>query len=227
MPHPPHRSFRRYERMPRQSDFADALGIISLGLIGLACLAPAPATPPPAPLRRYLGIPSETFDFIAVTQQQDMWCWAATVQMLLGYYGIQLTQEQIVARVYGQPFNELGSDDAISASLNGWGRTAQGNHVVVESRVIAGPPAPDILFQELSKGRPVLLIFNAGFSVGHAVVVTAASAMSRQVVSLVYRDPAPTPDSLKNHGRVELSFEELAAFLPTIRSYWIVSVRQA
>lgn len=73
----------------------------------------------------------------------------------------------------------------------------------------------------------MLLTFNPGFSIGHAVVATGASAMDRQMVSLVYRDPAPTPENFRDHGRVELSFGELAAFQPSIRSYWIVSVRQA
>jgi hypothetical protein len=196
-------------------------------MIGLACLAPAPTPPAVLPNRRYLGIPTQTFDFVAATQKQEMWCWAASIEMLLRYYGVHQTQEQIVTRVYGQPFNEPGTDEAISASLNGWGVTQEGRRYVVESRVISGTPAPHAIFRELSNGRPMLLTFSPGLSVGHAVVLTGASAMHRQIVSLVYRDPAPSPENFRKHGRVELSFEELAAFLPSIRSYWIVSVRQA
>jgi len=218
---------RRCPRPPRQAHFADTLGIVGLGLLGLACLSAVPAQVPPAPVRRYLGIPTEAFDFVAAMQQQDMWCWAACVQMILGYYGIRLTQEQIVSRVFGQPFNEPASDEVISASLNGWGLTEQGKRFVVQSRVLAGPPAPPILFRELANRRPILLTFNAGLAVGQAVVVTAASAIGRHIVSLVYRDPAVAPSSSDAHGRIELSFEELAALLPMSRSHWLVSVHRA
>jgi hypothetical protein len=217
---------RRRSASPLRSDIVDTLGILGLGILGLACLSQKSTEPGPSPTPRYLGIPTDIFDFAAAAQEQDMWCWAASVQMLLKYYGIQQSQEQIVARAYGHPFNEPGTDEAISASLHGWGIKADHKRFIVQSRVIAGPPTPHVLFRELSSGRPILLTFSPGFAVGHAVVVTAASAVNRQIISLVYRDPGPTPSNLENRGRIELSFGDLASFLPSIRSHWLVSVRE-
>lgn len=222
-----HRRQRRRSASPRRSDLLDTLGLLGLGILGLAWLSQTPTEPAPSPVPRYLGIPSDVFDFAAAAQEQEMWCWAASVQMLLKYYGIEQSQEQIVSRVYGHPFNEPGTDEAISASLHGWGINADRRRFIVQSRVVAGPPAPHVLFRELSAHRPILLTFSPGFAVGHAVVVTAASALNRQIISLVYRDPAPTPSNLSNHGRIELSYGDLASFLPLIRSHWLVSVREA
>jgi hypothetical protein len=218
---------RRRSAPPLRSDILDRLGLLGLGILGLAWLSQKSTQPGPSPMPQYLGIPTDIFDFAAAAQEQDMWCWAASVQMLLKYYGIEQSQEQIVARAYGHPFNEPGTDEAISASLHGWGIKADRKRFIVQSRVIAGPPAPHVLFRELSSGRPILLTFSPGFAVGHAVVVTAARAVNRQIISLVYRDPNPTPSNLENCGRIELSFGALASFLPSIRSHWLVSVREA
>ena len=48
-----------------------------------------------------VGIPTETFNFVASTQRSTNWCWAASIQMTLNYYGVAITQEEIVARTYG------------------------------------------------------------------------------------------------------------------------------
>jgi hypothetical protein len=155
-----------------------------------------------------------------------MWCWAASVQMILNFCGVPVNQEQIVWRTYGLPLNEPGTDQAISASLNGWGINANGRRFTVRSCVAAGPPSRAILFRELSHGRPILLTFNSGAAVGHAVVITGVSSIRAVVTSLVYRDPAPTLENLANKGRVELFTNDLAQFLPYVRSHWLVSVRQ-
>ena len=218
-----HRARRRYSS--RKSDWSDALGPLAFGLLGLALLTKKPSEPAFPDMPRYAGIPTEIVDSVATSQEQDMWCWAASIQMLLKYYGVSLAQDQIVSRVYGSPGNHPGTDQAISASLNGWGINADGKHFVVQSRVAPGPPTPALLFRELSSGRPILLTFNPGLSVGHAVLVTAASATNRTVVSLVYRDPSPTPVNIQNHGRVELFLQDLAQFLPSVRSHWFVAAR--
>src|SRR5580692_9673449 len=34
-------------------------------------------------------------------QRRENWCWAASVQMVLNLAGLQVTQEQVVARIFG------------------------------------------------------------------------------------------------------------------------------
>lgn len=154
-----------------------------------------------------------------------MWCWAACVEMMIRFYGIPVEQELIVRRVYGVPANQPADDRTISASLDGWGFDMLGRRVSVRSSVSNGIPAPWILLRELMKGRPILVTFNAGAAVGHAVVVTGASVLNGEIVSLVYRDPSPHETNGEQKGRIEIFGAELAAFLPCVRCYWLVSAR--
>jgi hypothetical protein len=219
------RTRRPYRRRDDGATFRE-LGALALGALGLAWLLGKPFDEATPPEPRYIGISTEIFDFVAASQERDMWCWAASIQMILNFYGVPVNQEQIVSRTCGLPLNEPGTDHAISASLNGWGINANGRRFTVQSCVAAGPPSPAILFRELSRGRPILLTFNPGAAVGHAVVITGASSTRAVVTSLVYRDPAPTLENLANKGRVELFTNDLAQFLPYVRSHWLVSVRQ-
>lgn len=203
------------------------MGPLALGVLGFAWLADKltlSQASPPTP--RYIGIPRDVFDFVAAAQEQNMWCWAASIQMLLNYYGIPIHQREIVSRVFGSPLNQPGTDADINASLNGWGVNAKGRCFVVRSSIVNSVPHPSALYRELSSGRPLLLTFNPGSSVGHAVVVTGASVLNGVITSLIYRDPWPTQENVAHRGRVELFTDDLAAFLPCVRAYWRVAVQQ-
>lgn len=194
-----------------------------LTLAALTCLTPLSSAQQPT----YVGIPSVTF--FAAAQQEDEWCWAASIQMILNHYEIPLSQQEIVTRTYGALVNQPGTDQQISANLNGWAVTVQGKHVTVRSWTKAGPPAPLVLLQELSRGHPILLTFSPnGPNSGHAVVITAASYVQTPqgpiITSLVLRDPFPTQQNIANSGRVELMGPQLASFIPLVRGHWIVWV---
>jgi hypothetical protein len=217
------RQRREGRRNDGSKDF-EALGLLALGCLGLAMLSkrsPGAAVPPQP---RYVAIPTEIFDFVAASQEQDMWCWAASIQMILNLHGVPINQEQIVSRVYGISVNEPGTDEAISRGLNGWGIDADGRRFIVQSWTAVGPPSPGILLRELSHGRPILLTFDQGLSVGHAVVVSGASFVGPWITSLVYRDPWPTAANCANRGRVEVSGAGLGELLSRVRSHWLVSV---
>src|SRR5438309_1594878 len=73
----------------------------------------------------YVGIPGDSFNYFASSQHNTNWCWAASIQMIFNYYGIAITQEQIVARSYGvSPTGLLsdwkGNEQIITANLNNW-----------------------------------------------------------------------------------------------------------
>ena len=182
------------------------------------------ATPRPI----YVGILSQPFSSVAAAQQQDEWCWAASAQMILNWYHIPVTQQMIVQRVKKVLIDQGGSDEDISESLNGWAPGLNGSVQVVSSVTAAGLPAPRILLQELSSLHPILLTFATGADSGHAVVITAASFIPSQagplIMSLVIRDPWPSPSNISNQGRVEIAEQTLANLLSTVRSHWLVSV---
>jgi Papain-like cysteine protease AvrRpt2 len=198
--------------------------IVSLALLVLVSTYGLAQVPP-----QYVGITSQQFNFIAAAQQEDEWCWAASIQMILNYYAIPVSQQEIVARAKGQLIDQGGSDQDISNSLNGWGVAYGGVARIIRSWAAPGPPRPDILVQELSRGHPILLTFATGVYSGHAVVITAASfigtASNPQILSLVIRDPWPSPDHVATAGRVELGGMDLSQFIPLVRGHWLVSVQ--
>jgi len=56
----------------------------------------------------YVGIPSNSMNYYAAGQNNSQWCWAASIQMVLNGYGVNINQEQIVARTYGiDPYGNL------------------------------------------------------------------------------------------------------------------------
>ncbi|MBB5337832.1 C39 family peptidase [Tunturiibacter gelidoferens] len=178
--------------------------------------------------QQYVGIRTVDFNFAAAAQQQNEWCWAASIQMILNYYGIPATQQEIVTRTYGIPVDQPGSDAAINSALNGWGRTVAGEIRTIHSATGNGLPTPAILLRELAEQHPILVAFATGPNSGHAVVITAASYINGpsgpQVTSLVLRDPWPSPNTISTEGRIEIAGPNLTAFAPTVRAYWFVTV---
>jgi hypothetical protein len=110
--------------------------------------------------QQYVGIRTADFNFYAAAQQQNEWCWAASIQMILNYYGIPATQQEIVTRTYGIPVDQPGSDAAINAALNGWGRAVEGQIRTIHSASGQGLPSPGVLLNELNQQHPILIAFS-------------------------------------------------------------------
>lgn len=52
----------------------------------------------------FAGIRPNEFDLIS-GQQTMVWCWAATLEMIFGWHGRNISQASIVTQVYGAPIN--------------------------------------------------------------------------------------------------------------------------
>jgi hypothetical protein len=176
----------------------------------------------------YVGIPTAAFNFAAASQTQNEWCWAASTQMILNWYNVPVTQPEIVQRVFGAVVDQPATDAVISAALNGWGYTRNGQTVIIRSVGYPGAPPPMTLINELSQQHPILLTFLSGPYSGHAVVITGASYINTQwgpqIISLVIRDPFPTPQTTMTQGRIEIAGPSLGQFANAMRGYWLVSV---
>ena len=179
---------------------------------------------------RYEGIPSSQMNYFAAAQKRSQWCWAASIQMVLNYYGVYISQEQIVARTYGtDQYGNLpdwpGSWQAITANLNNWNFDNAGRPYVVRASLKWGAPSPVVLLHELSSGRPVIAAYSSGPNSGHAVVITGASYIQTYdgpiVQSVVVRDPWPSHVNRANAGRVEYGGLD---FSRVMQAYWYVRV---
>jgi hypothetical protein len=181
----------------------------------------------------YVGITAKKFNYFAASQKNSEWCWAASIQMMFNYYGIDITQEQIVSRSFNKgPDDELpnvtGDLEVITANLNNRIIDNKGLVYQVKARLNFGPPAPAYLVKELAAERPVLIGYKTGPNSGHAVLVTACSYIPTrngpQIRSVIVRDPWPSPENLKSAGRVEYWGHSLARLIET---HWYVQVDPA
>jgi hypothetical protein len=180
---------------------------------------------------QYVGIPSNVFNFYSAAQQKDEWCWAASIQMVLNYYGINIRQDQIVARSYGvDPAtgdipDQPGSLQTVTANLNNWSIDNSGTRYVVRAAFSYGAPSAAYLIQELSAQRPILVSYMPSPSSGHAVVITGCSYIPTMggplIRSIIIRDPWPSDDNIQNDGRVEYP---ASAFGSLMTGSWIIRV---
>lgn len=179
----------------------------------------------------YVGIPSNIMNFYVADQENSNWCWAASIQMVLNYHGVSITQPQIVGRTYGlDPNGPLpnwtGSFSAITSNLNNWNIDNSGHPYVVGASLNWGAPTPAVLLEELSQGHPVIVGYKSGPNSGHAVVITAAnydmSPTGPIIQSVVARDPWPSPENIAKNGRVEYPGIQIASLM---QAYWYIRVQ--
>lgn len=165
------------------------------------------------------GVPTTQFEWFAAPslggkQRQANWCWAACIQMVLNYHGLYVSQEQIVARVYGALVDQPGDLGQMLYALQGWAPDVRGR----ASQILATSvniTANDVV-GDLTNRWP-LIVGLKGQPIGHAYVLTAVTFKDdprtggRTMQSVVLRDPWPG-----NPSRVEMSWSEFVARVETI-----------
>ena len=178
---------------------------------------------------RYEGVSSKKMNYTASTQNNTQWCWAASIQMVLRYYGVYVTQEQIVKRSFGvtrngQLPNRTASPELITANLNKWGVDNRGQRYRVQATWGRHAPHPDMLIREMKADRPVIIGYE-GEDGGHAVVITAVGIANTNrgpaIEEIVVRDPWPSRRNVRRKGRVVYPGIDLAN---RIGDYWFIRV---
>jgi ABC-type bacteriocin/lantibiotic exporter with double-glycine peptidase domain len=157
------------------------------------------------------GVRTDQFAYFAAPesggrQRQQNWCWAASVQMILNYHGLFVTQEQIVQRIYGGQIDASAQPPQILTALSGWAPDARGRF----SAIYASPYtfSGSQIVQDLAKRWPLIVGLQNPGGGGHAVVLTAVYYSVDQwnnpiFQSVVLRDPWPG-----NPSRQEMSWAE-------------------
>ncbi|EAY31875.1 hypothetical protein M23134_01904 [Microscilla marina ATCC 23134] len=179
----------------------------------------------------YEGVSSKKMNYTASVQNNTQWCWAASIQMVLKYYGVYVTQEQIVQRSFGvkrngQLPNLTASPELITANLNKWGVDNRGQRYRVQATWGRNAPHPDMLLKEMRAKYPVIIGYE-GENGGHAVVITAVGILDTQqgpaIEEIVVRDPWPSRRNRRRKGRVVYPGEDLAN---RIGDYWFIRVQK-
>ena len=113
------------------------------------------------------------------SQDASQWCWAASVSMILGRYGIPVSQQEVVREALGRPDNRALDVASVAELLNRPWRDGAG-HLRASSATPLPPwrkqwglAAPEVI-EDLQQGRPLLL---------------AAQHHAMVLVELVYERP--------------------------------------
>src|SRR4029434_6572103 len=87
-------------------------------------------------------------------QEKDQWCWAATSQSLLTYYGVNLTQTEIAQ--YGTGGQNIPNFLAVSDATKNGVTGILDFFAGIASTGVVGPVLPDRLAQDLDvNGAPI------------------------------------------------------------------------
>lgn len=138
-------------------------------------------------------------DMQTAQQECQFWCWAACIETIFAISGHRVPQQDIVARVYGDPVCTTADGPTIANAVSGAWRDRKGRdfrancEVVIDAQYgVWRPDAHLVAARDLEDGRP--LILGAG---GHAVLLTAMTFGRNaygdtQVGEMIIRDPWPT-----------------------------------
>lgn len=187
-----------------------------LSLAGTAKAQP-PSIRPIGPGAWAAGIPSNEFEFFAARQRNSNWCWAASVQMVLNYRGVSVSQEQVVQRIFGGAMPDVpGQPDQILTALTGWAFTRDGQPVMLTSSPFAFDGSE--IVRDLAERWPIVVGVRTSPTSGHAYVLTAVTYQvdpwNRPIfLTAILRDPWPD-----NPSRIEVPWE-------TFQQRWMFMAR--
>ncbi len=147
----------------------------------------------------YVGIDPEDFKQHYYPQEQFMWCWASSLEMVLSHQDIKLKQYEIVNRIKGAPINQPGNLLEVMSVANGFYKDTRRRPCIVSGQVVLGAPVPTVLYNHLKQGNPIILSYQGTGMVGHAVVLVGATVDYRpnspgnelRILKLHVFDPFP------------------------------------
>ena len=173
-----------------------------------SCHPPVAEPPSPHPVK-VCGLRSDVMVYHASQQQEENWCWATCIEMVLSAKHVKVSQQEIVQNVFGQIVDRPGSALDILAGFDGVAETIDGNTVRLKPKVEAGVPSFETLKRYLDQQTPVIVaITNPNSPIGHVIVITAVIYEIRdgrpQILRLQARDPAPSASTTGGKRTVQI-----------------------
>lgn len=159
----------------------------------------------------WAAIESAYFRAYVARQRSENWCWAACTQMVLNYQGVNVSQEQIVERVFGARVDRPGSAQNIVQGASGW--YVDGHSIAAKADYSF---IPQKLIDDLVNKYPLVIgLSMPGQNVGHAYVLTGISFLKQGDAiypqSVILRDPWPD-----NQSRLVLTWSDFSSRANTI-----------
>lgn len=159
-----------------------------------------------APELCVVGVPSTAMNAAFQYQRTPVWCWAASMAMILAYYHRPVSQGDIVSAIFGTAVpSTLPANEVMPYLDHTYVDRATGTRATTRAAVLyaarsASTNLPMIL-DELAAGRPLLV-----FTPHHAMVMTALYYYADRfgnvlnVAGIVVRDPFPYAGGLSAAG---------------------------
>jgi hypothetical protein len=133
-----------------------------------------------------------------VRQLKPHWCWAACIQTIFAAHGFDISQQQIVQKVFGNQLDESANAKEILAAIDGrWtndhGKSFQAKGFLLWDRVadFERPDALPVAVQELQSGNPLIFANDRHTMVLTSMAYSEGPRGEINVNSLTVRDPWP------------------------------------
>ena len=145
------------------------------------------------------GVITSKFQYSVARQEKDNWCWAACIEMVLHYQGINVSQDDLV--------NQGANCSTITEAADGW--SVGSNEIIAWAEYEA---SADDLVEALAYKYPVIIGLDMpGQNTGHAYVLTAIYYKYDENVNIrpykvILRDPWPYSPS-----KEELSWNDFSS----------------
>lgn len=161
----------------------------------------------------WAAVKTDYFREFVAQQRQDNWCWAACAQMVLNYQGVDVTQEDVVRRVFGAEYNRPGTADDIAKGTNGW--HFKNHRIKSYTEQVNYSTATSLIIDLRDKYPLVVGLRMPGQDIGHAYVLTGISFYIKNnryyPQEVILRDPWP-----ENPSRLKLEWDDFYNRVHTI-----------
>ncbi|MHB1686077.1 MAG: C39 family peptidase [Ignavibacteriaceae bacterium] len=181
----------------------------------------------------YTGIEKEKVEPVYSERLNPEWCWAASVQLILNYYGAKVSQEDIIKRSFSvrDPYGELPAwsknFDKVSDKLNRWVIWYKRVKYIVSVKFVRGAPSPETLMSELKNNYPVIMADSDSTNGMHAVICTAVGILPSYYGTvykeIMVRDTYPDCRDKTSDQRVNWAASEIPK---RVSSYWLIHVKR-
>lgn len=109
--------------------------------------------------------------FKALPQEEQNWCWAASIQSIFLTKGLNVTQSKIVTAAYWKPINKTAPGfDGTLKILNGLAFSADGSAWKVNASAWNRFPDANWLYLELKNNKPIMIWYKDNYS-NHSIVI--------------------------------------------------------
>jgi len=178
-------------------------------------------------------IQKEEFTMIKADQPTNEWCFAASVQMVLNFYGVSIGQKEIAQHIFGLDANgnikkKDISQKEIQQALNGWVIESKGRKYKISSAYYSGFNQTTAT-SALQNRHPVILTGYNGTPNGHAMLLTELGfaevqdkAIYKSTLKKIF-EIDPYPGNFSTVNGLEFLNEKALDFVNNVENTWVVN----